>query len=77
MAMYNFLPRPGYLVQSDPAVGGWLVVLGFRHTETLFQSISARLPERRRKKREMIDERNIYMCSPNESKVLFLYFPVL
>ena len=36
---------------------GWLVVLDLTAIETVFQSISGRLPERGRKKREMIDER--------------------
>ena len=35
----------------------WLVVLGSSGLEAVFQSISSRLPERVRKKREMIDER--------------------
>ena len=37
---------------------GWLVVFGLTAFETVFQSISGRLPERGRKKREVIDERN-------------------
>ena len=35
---------------------GWLVVLGLTALETVFQSLSGRLPKRGRKRREMIDE---------------------
>ena len=35
---------------------GWLVVLGLTAFETVFQSISGRLPKRERKRRERIDE---------------------
>ena len=38
-------------------VAGWVVVLGLRPFETVFQSISDRLPARGRKKSDMIDER--------------------
>ena len=40
---------------------GWLAVLGF---QTVFQSISGRLPERGRKKRETIDERKNVQATP-------------
>ena len=43
--------------KSKSTQGGWLF-WAIRPYETVFQSISSRLPERGRKKREMIDERN-------------------
>ena len=46
---------------------GWLVVLGLRPFETVFQSISGRLPERGRKKREMIDERKNVRTTPSRT----------
>ena len=43
---------------------GWLF-WAYRSFETIFQSISGRLPERRRKKTEMIDERkNVHTTPP-------------
>ena len=42
---------------------GWLF-LAYRPFETVFQSVLGRLPERRRKKREMIDERKMSEQSP-------------
>ena len=48
-----FLPLSGLV--------GWLVVLGF---ETVFQSISGRLRERGRRKRELIDERKMSTQPP-------------
>ena len=43
--------------QHSGVVGSRLVVLGLTAAfETVFQSISGRLPERGRKKREMTDE---------------------
>ena len=35
---------------------GWLVVLGLQPFQTVFQSISGRLPERGRNRRETIEE---------------------
>ena len=43
---------------------GWLVVLGLTAFETVFQSISDRLPERGRKKKEMIDKRKNVQTTP-------------
>ena len=43
----------------------WLVVWGLGPFETVFQSISGRLPERGRKKREMIDERKNIQTNPH------------
>ena len=40
-----------YFFRSAELVG-WLVVLGLRPFETVFQSISGRLPKRGRKRRE-------------------------
>ena len=48
---------------SDKKVG-WLVVLDLRFFETVFQSISGRLPERGRKKRELTDERKMSKQTP-------------
>ena len=46
-------------------INGWLVVLGLTAFETIFQSISGRLPERGRKKKEMIDERKNVQTYPH------------
>ena len=46
---------------------GWLVVLGLTAFETVFQSISGRLPERGRKKREVIDERKNVQTTPTRT----------
>ena len=43
---------------------GWLIVLGSTALETVFQSISNRLHEEGRKKREMIDERKNVQTTP-------------
>ena len=44
-------------LDNNKATGDWLVVVfGLTALETVFQSISGRLPESGRKKREMIDE---------------------
>ena len=45
---------------------GWLVVLGLTAFEKVCQSISGRLPERGRKKREVIDERK--KCPNNPTR---------
>ena len=43
---------------------GWLVDMGFTPFETVFQSISGRLPERGRKKREVTDKRKNVQTTP-------------
>ena len=47
-------------------VVGWLV-WAKRPFETVFQSISGRLPERGRKKREVIDERKNVQTTPTRT----------
>ena len=42
----------------------WLFVLGLRPFETVFQSISGRLPERGRKKRNDRREKNVQTPQP-------------
>ena len=46
---------------------GWFVVLGLTVLDTVFQSISDRLPERRGEKREMIDERKNVQTTPTRT----------
>ena len=59
----------------------WLfVVLGLTPFETIFQSISGRLPKRGRKKREVIDERKNVQTTPSRtyykrSRPLPHYYP--
>ena len=60
------VPRCPTNLDDSGAMGllGWLVVLGLRPFETVFQSILGRLPEKGRKKREMIDERKNVQTTP-------------
>ena len=51
------------VAHSDTAVVGWLF-WALRPIETVFQSISGRLPERGRKKEEMTDERKNVQTTP-------------
>ena len=46
---------------------GWLVGCFGLNVETIFQSISGRLLKRGRKKREMIDERNLVQTTPTHT----------
>ena len=46
---------------------GWLVVLGLRPFETVFQSISGRLPKRGRKRRERIEESKNVQTTPTRT----------
>ena len=46
---------------------GWLVVLGLTAFETVFQSISSRLPKRGRKRRERIDESKNVQTTPTRT----------
>ena len=57
--IYLFSPLP----LSIRLLVGWLF-WAERSFETVFQSISGRLPERRRNKREMIDERKNIQTTP-------------
>ena len=45
----------------------WLVVLGLRPFETVFQSISGRLPKRGRKRKERIDESKNVQTTPTRT----------
>ena len=51
---------------SDPSLVGWLF-WAYRPFETVFQSISGRLPEGGRQKRKVIDERKNVQTPPPQS----------
>ena len=59
--LHNGFLVPDYLAK----LVGWLF-WAYRPFETIFQSISGRLPERGRNKREMIDERK--KCPNNPTR---------